>query len=100
MLGRYVILTFKSKKLYKIKFQEWGIDTKKIKTHEYKAILKKKRKRERDEPGKATKFQLHGQHVPEHKIARWETGMRSKGKITEDETFSEIREHHHPSSIS
>jgi hypothetical protein len=88
MLLLFPILTIKSEKLYKTKFHDWGINTKRIKSCEYKAILKKKRKREQNSPGKATKFQLHGEIVLDDKIVGWETRMRKRRRITENDTFS------------
>ena len=94
MLPFFPMLTVKSEKLYKTKFRDWGIDTKRIKPCEYKAMLKRKRKREQDNPGKATEFQLHGEIVPDDKIARWETRMRKRGRITENDAFSQIGEYY------
>lgn len=84
------MLTLGSEKLYKTKIHDWGVDTKHVKSCEYMAILKKKRKREQDELGKATKFQLRGQLVPDSKITRWKTRMLRQGTIAENDTFSEI----------
>jgi len=57
-------------------------------------MLKKKRQRDKGSQSKATTFKLYGEPVPEQKIARWETRMLMQGKITENETFSEICGHH------
>ncbi|KAF2870693.1 hypothetical protein BDV95DRAFT_66032 [Massariosphaeria phaeospora] len=77
-------------KQYKTQFRKWGIDTKRIEAPEYKAILRKKRKREQEEWAKSTQFELHGEIVPASKIARFENRMLKAGKITADETFSEV----------
>lgn len=87
-------LTLNSEKLYKTKFRKWGVDSKHIKSSEYMAMIKKKRKREQYEPGRVTKFQLHGKDVPESKIERRETHMMKQGKVTENDTFSEVGEHY------
>lgn len=90
----FPILILKSAKLYKTKFCEWDVDTKRIKPCEYKAMLKRKRKREQDEPRKETRFQLRGECVPDFKIARWETRMLIQGRITNIDTFSQYGEHY------
>lgn len=79
-----------SEKLYKTKIRDWGADSKNIKSSTYKAVLKKKREREHDAPGRPTKFQINGETLPDHKIEKWVARMLKEGKITENETFSEV----------
>ncbi|KAF2188362.1 hypothetical protein K469DRAFT_536359, partial [Zopfia rhizophila CBS 207.26] len=72
-----------SENQYKKQIAKWGLDTKRIKGTEYKAMLKKKRKRESDEPGKLSQFFLCGQRVPSPNITRYKERMLKCGKITE-----------------
>jgi hypothetical protein len=58
---------------------KWKLDTKYIKQTEYIAMSRKKRKREKEEPGKATEFILNGVVVPPEKLARFEA-KEGKGK--------------------
>lgn len=75
---------------YKKQISKWGLDKKRIKGAEYKAMLKKKRKRELEAPGKESRFILHGEEVPQSKIARFEERMQKSGKINEDDTLSDV----------
>lgn len=47
------------------------------------AMLKVKRKRSTEEPGKLTRFYLHGEEVPATKIARYEGRMKKQGKTVD-----------------
>ncbi|KAF2113177.1 Clr5 domain-containing protein [Lophiotrema nucula] len=77
-------------KQYKTQIGKWSLDKKRIKAHEYKAILRKKRQREESGTKKAPTFLLHGQEVPASKIARFENRMLQRGKITDEDTSSDI----------
>jgi len=46
---------------------------KNIKPAQYRAMVRKKRAREEDDPEKATQFILHGIEVPPNKISRFES---------------------------
>lgn len=56
-------------------------------------MVKKKRKRELEASGKVSQFILHGEEVPQSKIARFEERMRRSGKINEEDTLSDVGEH-------
>jgi hypothetical protein len=60
-------------KQWKAQLSKWGLDKKNIKPAEYRAMVRKKRAREEDDPAKATQFILHGVEVPREKIARFES---------------------------
>jgi len=53
-------------------------------------MVKKKRKRELEAPGKVSQFILHGEEVPQSKIARFEERMQRSGKINEEDTLSDV----------
>lgn len=69
--------------MYNTRISKWGLN-KRIRDNEYESILKKKRKREDENPGRASKFILHEKLVPEDKIARFQ---KRKGRDLGD-TFT------------
>lgn len=75
---------------YKKRISKWGLDKKRIKHAEYEAMVKKKRKRELEAPGKGSQFILHGEEVPQSKITRFEERMQRSGKINEEDTLSDV----------
>lgn len=77
-------------KQYKTQITKWGLDKKRIKASEYKAMLKVQRRREQQEPPKATQFFLHGREVPLGKISRFESRMVKEGKISEHDMFDDV----------
>jgi hypothetical protein len=85
------VLTISRTKQWKTQLKKWGIK-KRIEGHEYKSILKMKRKRELEQPGRASEFSMRGTVVPPAKIARYEAEALKNGLITEDDTFSHIGE--------
>ena len=56
-------------------------------------MVKKKRKRELEAPGKGSQFILHGEEVPQSKITRFEERMQRSGKINEEDTLSDVGRH-------
>jgi len=67
-------------KQWKTQLSKWGLDKKHIKPAEYKAMARKRREREENDPAKATQFILHGVEVSPTKIARFESREgRNKG---------------------
>ncbi|CAF9931186.1 MAG: hypothetical protein ALECFALPRED_004949 [Alectoria fallacina] len=57
---------------YKKQFKKWKIDHKRLKGAEFKAIVRKKRERERGNPAKNTEFRLRGEKVEGSKIIRYQ----------------------------
>lgn len=53
-------------------------------------MVKKKRKRELEAPGKGSQFILHGEEVPQSKITRFEERMQRSSKINEEDTLSDV----------
>ena len=70
---------------YKKQLHKWGLDSKRIKAPEYKAMIRKKRRREDGVPSKKTVFLLRGKEVEDDKIARLEKSR----KITDGDHFSD-----------
>ncbi|KAF8848945.1 hypothetical protein BDZ45DRAFT_732591 [Acephala macrosclerotiorum] len=69
-----------TKKQWKTQLSKWSLDKKNIKPAEYRAMVRKKREREENNPEKGTQFILHGIEVPPDKIARFESREgRNKG---------------------
>ena len=56
-------------------------------------MVKKKRKRELEAPGKGSQFILHGEEVPQSKITRFEERMQRSSKINEEDTLSDVGRH-------
>ena len=54
------------------------MNTKNIKTSDQQVMVRKKRQREEEQPGKETLFRLHGKEVPVDKIARYEQKFARK----------------------
>ena len=77
-------------KQWKTQFKKWNLK-KRTEGDEYKAILKKKRKREKERPGVASEFFLRDKVVPPGKIARYEEESRKRGTINATDTLSDIR---------
>jgi hypothetical protein len=61
-------------------------------------MLKAKRKREQEE-GKATEFYLHDELVPAAKIIRYRDRMIQQGKLTHEDTLSQIGKQRHWGSL-
>ncbi|KAI1076619.1 hypothetical protein F5B20DRAFT_313740 [Whalleya microplaca] len=79
-----------TEKQYKIKLTAWGLDKKYIRPQEYLAMVKKKRKRETGQHSKATQFKLRGEDVNMDNVTRWEKRNIKKGKLSLDDTLSEV----------
>lgn len=62
---------FHRRKQYQTKISQWKID-KKVKDCEMKAMIRKKREREAENPPKESTFLVRGHPVGPHKIARFE----------------------------
>lgn len=73
-------------KQYKKQLQKWDIDHKRIKSTEYKAMIRKKRQREEDGQ-KESKFQLRGVEIDDAKIVRFQ----KRHRISEVEQVSDCR---------
>jgi hypothetical protein len=58
-------------KQYKTQLKRWGLDKKNIKASEYRAMLKKKRNRELEDPPKETRFIIRGRQVDPKAITRF-----------------------------
>lgn len=71
---------------YKKQLGKWGLDNKCIKDFEYQAMLKKKRKREQEDPLKESAFRLRGAEVDSSKITRYK---KRKG-VNEDDVASDV----------
>ena len=56
-------------------------------------MVKEKRKRELEAPGKGSQFILHGEEVPQSKITRFEERMQRSSKINEEDTLSDVGRH-------
>ncbi len=80
---------FCSEKQYKTQIKKWNLDTKYIKGSEYLAMIKTKRRREREDPPKDTLFTLRGRIVDPKDITRFEKRAIKKGAITADESLSD-----------
>ena len=76
-------------KQYKTQIKKWNLDTKYIKGSEYLAMIKTKRRREREDPPKDTLFTLRGRIVDPKDITRFEKRAIKKGQITADESLSD-----------
>ncbi|KAE9369981.1 hypothetical protein N431DRAFT_469854 [Stipitochalara longipes BDJ] len=76
-------------KQWKSQLKKWGIK-KRTEGDEYRAILKLKRKREDEQPYRASEFSLRGKVIPPAKITRYEAEALKKGLITEDDVFSQV----------
>ncbi|KAH8667007.1 hypothetical protein BX600DRAFT_511887 [Xylariales sp. PMI_506] len=77
---------------YKHRLAKWNVDNKRIKGDEYRAMLKKTKLRSLEDPPKQTEFWLHGQRVNPDNIARFEKRAKAQGKISDEDTFSDIIE--------
>lgn len=64
----------------------WHLNNKRIKELEYQVMLKKKRKREQEDPRKESAFRLRGAEVDSSKITRYK---KRKG-VTEDDVTSDV----------
>lgn len=62
------------------------MDHKRLKGAEYKAMIRKKREREREDPAKNTEFRLRGEKVEGSKIIRFQ----ERQKIDLQDEISEI----------
>jgi hypothetical protein len=80
-------------KQYKSQLAKWGFDRKRIKGREYLSILKHKRRRQREQRGRGTKFFMHGKLVLDTDITQFEKRMINQEKITSDETLSSVGKH-------
>ena len=76
-------------KQWKSQLRKWGLK-KRTERDEYRAILKLKRKREDQQPGRASEFSLRGKIIPPAKIARYKAEALKSGLIAEDDTFSQV----------
>ncbi|KAF2759648.1 hypothetical protein EJ05DRAFT_305570 [Pseudovirgaria hyperparasitica] len=79
-----------TEKQWKSQLRKWGMK-KRTGGSDYKAMLKKRRERERERPGIRTEFFLRGELISQAKIDRYESEARKKGKITKDDMFEEVR---------
>ena len=70
-----------SEKQYKTQIKKWNLDTKYTKRSEYLAMIRIKRRREREDPTKKTRFILHGRAVDEKDIVRFEKRAVKNGLI-------------------
>ncbi|KAJ9161887.1 hypothetical protein NKR19_g1793 [Coniochaeta hoffmannii] len=77
-----------TEKQYKTQIKKWAFDTKYVKSSEYLAMIKLKRRRERGHPPKDTQFSLRGRIIDPRDIVRFEKRAIKKGLITEDGTLS------------
>ena len=85
-LSVFYILKLCSEKQYKKQLQKWDIDHKRIKSIEYKAMIRKKRQREEDGQ-KESKFQLRGVEIDDAKIVRFQ----KRHRISEPDQVSDCR---------
>ncbi|MCJ1271319.1 hypothetical protein MMC22_011219 [Lobaria immixta] len=76
---------------YKKQLGKWGLDNKRIKDFEYQAMLKKKRKREQEDPLKESAFRLRGAEVDSSKITRYK---KRKG-VNEADVASDVGKQWH-----
>ena len=60
-----------SRKQYRTKIKEWGMDIKNIKNHEMQAIVRKDRKRKAEDPLRESEYRVNGQTVEPKKIERF-----------------------------
>lgn len=77
-----------TEKQYKTQIKKWCLDTKYVKSSEYLAMIKTKRRRERENPPKETIFNLRGRIIDPRDIVRFEKRAIKKGLITEDGSLS------------
>ncbi|KAH8894248.1 hypothetical protein GQ53DRAFT_744989 [Thozetella sp. PMI_491] len=78
-----------TEKQYKTQIKKWNLDTKYIKGSEYLAMIKTKRRREREDPPKDTLFTLRGRIVDPKDIVRFEKRAIKKGSITADDSLED-----------
>ncbi|KAH7419609.1 hypothetical protein BKA64DRAFT_21618 [Cadophora sp. MPI-SDFR-AT-0126] len=78
-----------TKKQWKSQLKKWGFK-KRTERDEYRAILKLKRRREEEQPDRASEFGLRGKVVPSAKITRYVADALKDGRITEEDTFSQV----------
>ncbi|KAB5532564.1 Clr5 domain-containing protein [Coniochaeta sp. 2T2.1] len=71
-----------TEKQYKTQIKKWCLDTKYVKSSEYLAMIKWKRRRERENPPKETRFTLRGRLIDPRDIVRFEKRAIKKGLIT------------------
>lgn len=76
-------------KQYKTQLKKWSLDTKYTKSSEYMAMIKTKRRRERENPPKQTQFFLHGKPISDKDITRFEKRAIKKGLISQDSNLSD-----------
>jgi len=75
-------------KQYKTQIKKWCLDTKYIKSSEYLAMIKLKRRRERENPPKETSFTLRGRLIDPRDVVRFEKRAIKKGLITPSGSLS------------
>lgn len=74
-----------SEKQYKTQIKKWNLDTKYTKASEYVAMIKTQKRRERENPGKQTRFTLRGRPIDPRDIARFEKRAMKKGGVNFEE---------------
>jgi len=76
-------------KQYKTRIKRWGLDKKYVKSHEYFALLKKKRKREEEDPSKETGFSLRGKIIKQCDLLRFEKRAIRNGTMRPGDSLSD-----------
>ena len=76
-LGIVCSLTSERVNQSKKQLKKWRVDHKRLKGAEYKAIIRKKRERERADAAKKTEFRLPGKEIKQSKIIRFQRGKKS-----------------------
>ncbi|KAK2066921.1 hypothetical protein P8C59_000699 [Phyllachora maydis] len=74
-----------TEKQYKTQIKKWNLDTKYTKASEYVAMIKTQKRRERENPGKQTRFTLRGRPIDPRDIARFEKRAMKKGGVNFEE---------------
>ncbi|KAF2473779.1 uncharacterized protein BDR25DRAFT_341052 [Lindgomyces ingoldianus] len=77
---------------YKKQISRWGFNRKYVRGVEYKAIIRKKRKRKKE--GENTECLLRSRRISDKNIVPFEERMISSKKISEEDTFSDIQTPH------
>lgn len=85
-MNRDVLILASRVNQYKKQLGKWGLDNKRVKDSEYQAMLKKKRKREQEDPQKESAFRLRGAEVETSKITRYK---KRKG-LNESDVTSDV----------
>ncbi|KAL9064324.1 MAG: hypothetical protein Q9161_008958 [Pseudevernia consocians] len=83
--------TFKTTESIQETTQELESGPQRLKGAEYKAIIRKKRERERADAAKKTEFRLRGKEIKQSKIIRFqEAKIDSQDELSEINLFEEI----------